>query len=215
MLVSDDFVYLHMPKTGGGTITGVLRDVLPAGYVRNGPQPHVHPGWRWIPEQASALPVFVHVRNPWDWYVSWYEFSRRRREPTTKRLWVSAFADEPDFPTFLRRACTGGLDHDRPEIADALRAGGDFYTVRWLDLVGGIGEQQLVIGRYERLFGDLDAFLRRVGAPAPEDFCEQAAASPRVHPGQRGAYRDYYDATTRDLVERCAAHFIERFGYEF
>lgn len=212
MLISDHFVYLHMPKTGGGTVTDILRAALPQGYVRVGPEPHFHPGWRLIPEEARTRPVFCHVRNPWDWYVSWYCFSRRGGE---SKLWLSAFADEPDFSTFLRRACTGGLDHDRPEIAGALSDGHDFYTVRWLDLVGGLGQEQLVVGRFERLLDDLEDFLRRVGAPVPDDFRERASVIPRVHSGSRGDYHGYYDATTRELVKRSSAHFIWRFGYAF
>jgi hypothetical protein len=214
VLVSDDFVYLHMPKTGGGTIRSVLNEVLPKGYVRNGPRPHVHPGWRRIPDEARALPVFVHVRNPWDWYVSWYEFSSRQ-PPKAAKLWQSAFGDQPDFATFVRRACAGQLDHDRAEIADDLRSGTDFYTARWRDLVGGIVDQRLTFGRFERLFEDLEAFLRRVGAPVPDDFVAKAADVPGVHLGRRGPYREYYDDETRALVQRTATYFVDRFGYRF
>lgn len=213
MLLTDDFVYLHMPKTGGGTVTRVLRDVLPPGYARSGPRPHVHPGWRHIPAEAAGRPVFCHVRNPWDWYVSWYSFARDA-EGKRARLWRSAFADRPDFPTFLRRACSGGLDHDRPELAAAMRDG-DFYTARWLDLVGGVDDDRLVVGRFERLFGDLEDFLRSVGAPVPDDFAARASAAPPVHPSRRTAYRDYYDEETRALVGQACAYFVDRFGYAF
>jgi hypothetical protein len=215
MLVTDDFVYLHVPKTGGGTIRDVLESVLPLGYVRRGPRPHVHPGWRHIPEEAAELPVFCHVRNPWDWYVSWYEFGRRQSARRTARLWHSAFADEPDFPTFLGRACRGGLDHDVPEIANLMRAGLDFYTSRWMILVGGVPDEQLHVGRFERLFEDLEAFLGEVGAPVGDDFARRAAEVPGVHVGERGPYRDYYDDRTRRLVRRSCSYFVERFGYRF
>jgi hypothetical protein len=220
VLVADEFVYLHMPKCGGGTVRSVLTTVLPPGHVqkgpnRTGPAPHPHPGWRLIPPEATGRPVFCHVRNPWDYYVSWYCYAMRREVPKRAKLWMSAFGDRPDFPTFLRRACTGKLDHDRPEIAAALRSGQDFYTVRWLDLVGGLEEPQLHVGRFERLFEDLEAFLRGVGAPVPEGFCAKAAAVPRVHLGSRGLYRDYYDDKTRALVERSSSYFLERFGYSF
>ena len=214
VLLGKDFVYLHMPKCGGGTVRRVLLDVLPKGQVRKGPHPHVHPGWQLIPPEAAGRQVFCHVRNPWDWYVSWYWFSSRQ-PPKTAKLWVSAFGDQPDFPTFLRRACTGQLDHDRPEIAEALRRGGDFYTVRWLDLVGGLEEGRLEVGRFEQLFEDLEAFLHRVGAPVPDDFQGRAEAVPGVHLGSRGPYRDYYDDDTRALVERSCDYFLERFGYSF
>jgi len=212
--MSEDFVFLHMPKTGGGTIRRVLQDVLPKGYVQRGPHPHVHPGWRLIPPDAAGRPVFCHVRNPWDWYVSWYEFSRKGK-PRPAKLWRSAFADQPDFPTFLQRACTGGLDHDRAEIAGALRAGTGFYTARWQDLVGGLDDERLSVGRFERLFEDLEAFLRRVGAPVPDAFAAMGRDVPVVHGGSRGPYREYYDDETRKLVERSCSYFIERFGYRF
>ena len=214
VIVSDDFVYLHMPKTGGGTIRSVLKSVLPKRYARNGPHPHVHPGWRYIPPEASDLPVLCYIRNPWDWYVSWYMFSNHQT-PRPAKLWVSGFGDHPDFPTFLRRACTGRLDHDREEIAAPLRRGEDFYTVRLRDLVGGLSDDRVTYGRFERLFDDLDGFLRGVGAPVPDDFVAQAGGVPGVHLGSRGPYRDYYDDETRALVERSCSDVVERFGYTF
>jgi hypothetical protein len=214
VIVSEDFVYLHMPKTGGGTIRSVLSTVLPKGYATPAPHPHVHPGWRYIPPEASDLPVLCHIRNPWDWYVSWYMFSSRG-EPRQTKLWTSAFGDKPDFPTFLRRACTGALDHDREEIAEQLRRGEGFYTARMRDLVGGLDDNRLTYGRFERLFDDLGAFLRRVGAPVPDDFVAQAGDVPGVHLGSRGPYRDYYDDETRALVARSCSSVIERFGYTF
>jgi hypothetical protein len=215
MLLSDDFVYLHMPKTGGGTIRSVLETVLPKHYVRKGPHPHVHPGWRLIPADAADLPVFCHVRNPWDWYVSWYCYACPRKRPNPRKLWQSAFGDQPDFHTFVRRACTGKLEHDRPEIADALRGGMDFYTARWLDLVGGLDDERLCVGRFERLFEDLEAFMRSADAPVPDDFIARATEVEGVHLGRRGPYQDYYDDETRALVERSSSHFLERFGYRF
>lgn len=215
VLISDDFVYLHMPKTGGGTIRNVLATVLPTGYVREGPHPYVHPGWELIPESAAELPVFVHVRNPWDYYVSWYSFHSRRRKTNPPKLWRSAFGDEPDFPTFLERVCSGRLEHDRPQMVELLRGGMDFYTARWTFLVGGLDDRQLTVGRFERLFEDLEAFLCRVGAPIPDDFIARAGDVPGVHVSSRGPYREYYDDRTRGIVERACAGLISRFGYRF
>jgi hypothetical protein len=214
VLIGRDFVFLHMPKTGGGTIGRLLREVLPDEYLRDGPHPYVHPGWQLIPAEAADLPVFCHARNPWDWYVSWYCFSSRGT-PRSAKLWQSAFADGPDFRAFLDRACHGRLDHDRPELVRLMRAGMDFYTARWTLLVGGLNDQQLTVGRFERLFEDLEGFLRRVGAPVPDDFAHRAKEIPGVHVGKRGPYRDYYDDDTRELVGRGAAYFVERFGYRF
>jgi hypothetical protein len=214
VLITPDFVFLHMPKTGGGTVTHVVKAALPKGTVRAGPGGFRHPGRSCIPETAEHLPVLCFVRNPWDWYVSWYWFSRRANRPTA--LWRSVFGDDPDFPSFIRRVCAGDLEHDRPEIARLLRAGTDFYTARFRALVGDdLDYPQLTCARFERLNVDLEEFLRGAAAPIPDDFGNLFQSTPVVHPGSRGPYQEYYDDETREVVARACFLFTDRFGYRF
>lgn len=214
MLIARDFVFLHVPKTAGGSVTHLLRDLLEPGSFRTGPGPSKHPGWRHIPPEAATLPVLAYVRNPWDWYVSWYHFHRSRT--ATSRMWVSAFAEQRDFATVVRAACTGAIDHDRDVVRAGLAAGMDFYSARIHDVLGdGLADERLTVGRFECLFDDLERFLRLAGTRLPDDFAASARAAPVVHRGTRKHYREYYDAGLRDLVgERCAM-LCDRFGYSF
>ena len=70
MIVTDKFAFMHMHKTGGQSLGHILHacmpDFKPIGYH----YPH-----HMLPAEYSDLPVVGMVRNPWDWYISWYAFN--------------------------------------------------------------------------------------------------------------------------------------------
>ena len=70
MLVTEKCIFLHMPKTGGHFCRDVIRktcgEVLHTGGW--------HAPYSRVPKQFGHLPVLFVVRNPWDWYVSWYHY---------------------------------------------------------------------------------------------------------------------------------------------
>lgn len=143
MLIHERFVFLHVPKTGGTFIRHALGQELPSCRALPGMPGSAHWGWDRIPPEAADLPVLAFVRNPWDWYVSWYSFAvnqpsrqfRRRgdTQPLFRRLFVSDGGDMDadvagganpanDFATTLRRACTGVVDgDDAEELSRAVR----------------------------------------------------------------------------------------------
>lgn len=141
MVVTEKFVYIHMPKTGGTFVTTVLeclhRRVQPARKRRTQVQRVVHSvskrtGIRRehaqlygplldlepkhgtchdIPSRLRHLPIFSTIRNPYDWYVSQYEFGWWKRtflyqpelNPTPvgeamERVLPSFIQDHPTFP---------------------------------------------------------------------------------------------------------------------
>jgi hypothetical protein len=69
MIVTDHFVFIHMHKAGGNFVIKLLKEYFPGtksiGY---------HYPASMIPEKYKHLPVVGFIRNPWDWYVSWYCF---------------------------------------------------------------------------------------------------------------------------------------------
>ncbi len=65
MIIDKNFVYNHIPKTGGTWMRNMLR-LLPS-------FEHEYAGHRLsIPVEHRHKPVFTLVRNPWDLYVSSY-----------------------------------------------------------------------------------------------------------------------------------------------
>jgi hypothetical protein len=135
VLIHDRFVFIHVPKTGGTFLRHMLKEELPDCYPLGEDDGRVHHGWDRIPDEAQGRPVLAFVRNPWDWYVSWYSFAvgipperfdQARMRPLYRRL----FADESngsgrpspgngrnpanDFAITVKRACTGIVDGGDP-----------------------------------------------------------------------------------------------------
>src|ERR671918_151201 len=79
MLVTQKFVYIHQPKTGGTFVSALLTRLHEA---RGGTATTI-----WIdPTQPAELPPLASndvatVRNPYDRYVSQYEFAWWRHDP--------------------------------------------------------------------------------------------------------------------------------------
>ena len=116
-----------------------------------------------MPPEAEGRPVLMYVRNPWDWYVSWYHFWTRswlprlppetvRANPWTRLLLGDGFevTDQglrgiEDFATVVRAACEN-LDPSNPVMAEmladgnphaqAIEIGDDFYTAKFKHLAG-------------------------------------------------------------------------------
>ncbi len=116
MILTDDFVFLHPPKTGG-TFAGAmihrlypdrrrqllerLRGVRPLGRPAR-QEVHKHAPRHRIPASHAHLPVPATVRSPYESYVSTYEFkewAKGRRNPEFASYdWDRIEADFPAFP---------------------------------------------------------------------------------------------------------------------
>jgi hypothetical protein len=82
MLLTDDFVYIHQPKTGGTFVTRTL-ERLYQGRARRGGfiDTHKHGTCSDVPEEYRGKPILTTVRNPYDRYVSQYRFAWWKRYP--------------------------------------------------------------------------------------------------------------------------------------
>ncbi|HEX3174195.1 MAG TPA: hypothetical protein VHQ43_08260 [Solirubrobacterales bacterium] len=226
MLIHERFVFLHFQKTGGTFITESLACALPKGSLRDGAPDKLHAGWADIPPEAMDLPVLAYVRNPWDWYVSWYHFMQSRRPDNV--IFRLMFANgKNDFATTVQNACTGMPGCDDPELARLMAEDSrrvrplalkrDFCTTRFLDFFGaGLGSDRLTIGRFETLVDDLERFLLRLEVELPDGAMARIhAAAPVKATRRRRPYREYYDDDLANLVAKSCKPVIDRFGYRF
>ena len=219
MLITPWFSFLHVPKTGGSFVRRVLSDHLGDAVEAT----YHHEPWEQLPDRQ--LPVLCFVRNPWDWYVSWYHYLHQyhygpgdHAELVKDPLYRSAFgAGKNDFRTTVRRACLGMIDVRQPEVERLMgELDADFYTARFRFIVGaGLDDERLTVGRYEYLLEDLTAFLARTQTPGQDALFAAVEHSPRERTSEHRHYRDYYDDELRDLVRTRSRWVIERFGYEF
>ena len=74
MIIGDDFVFLHPPKTGGSFVTELLTDIYAGRFGRPIVNTDKH-GWTdRIPVEHRSKQIVTTVRNPFDYYVSHYMF---------------------------------------------------------------------------------------------------------------------------------------------
>ena len=69
MIVTDKFVFVHLPRSGGTFVTGVIRKFFPSAHEIGHHLPR-----ELLPREYSHLPVLGTVRNPWEFYVSLYHY---------------------------------------------------------------------------------------------------------------------------------------------
>ena len=109
MVFTDRLVFIHLPKTGGTFVTKILRDIHRR---RVGPLAKLKGkllGWGYtdtnkhgtceeIPAELRARPILGIVRNPYDRYVSRYEYGWWKENPRAWWDWNRIRAKYPKFP---------------------------------------------------------------------------------------------------------------------
>lgn len=237
MIVADKFVYIHMHKTGGQTLSQILLSRVPGtqevGY---------HYPISLLPVSLSALPVIGMVRNPWDWYVSWYAFNTR---PEIKNPVFLILSDgyQSDFKQTVTNLITLGGDSERSRqyrraLADVLpdnlqgnmgvglsnscmktlgESGKGYFTWLFNRMHGNLDRSSTHIGRFENLEGDFPILLQKcgLGEEELESVRQGFAETPPRNTSRHSHYSRYYDDVLRDLVADRDADIIARYDYTF
>ncbi len=124
MILTQRFVFIHQPKTGGTFVTRVLYRLLGDPLDPTDPSAPIaeinkHGTCREIPASHRGIPILAAVRNPFERYVSQYEFAWWKRDLPP---WVdvdTVRARYPHFPNlsfeeFITAAQVGGGDRPSP-----------------------------------------------------------------------------------------------------
>jgi hypothetical protein len=230
MIVTDKFVFVHLPRSGGTFVSGVIRKFFPSAH-----EVGYHLPRSLLPREYSHLPVLGAVRNPWDFYVSWYHHVWPRDASTPLISWVSDNG-KADFAGATRNALNLGFDEERidaliemlPEQVDyrkrnipnitkaAIRevrgTGVGYYTFRFNHLFGTADD--VFVCRLETLRQDLIAFFEGIGA-ATDDLRDYVLRSDRKNTAEHSHYSTYYTPELTELVSIRDRLLIQRFGYVF
>jgi hypothetical protein len=217
MLITSDFLFLHVPRTGGRFLRTLCYEHLPPErMIRNALSPHT--GYDVVAHDFADLPMIAFVRNPWDWYVSWYHhLMQTTPEEQRGPQWESAFGrGRNSFKQAVTIACTGD-GFGKVQTVETMRERNidHFSAMFWRRAGIGAEAGRVEIGRYENLGGDFMAFLERHDVPVPAEMSKALADAPRVGATHREEYRSYYDDELRDLVAEKARGVIADHGYSF
>ena len=223
MLITKHFAFVHVPKTGGTFLYDLCREHLPGDWLIENELTQ-HSPYRALrrevargalPAAVADLPVIAFVRNPWDWYVSWYHHEMVQ-PPDRSRWWLDRydFASQ-DFKQIVTKACTESSG-EQMQMRLMRRERMDFYSAGFALLVKeGVPDGAIEVGRFENLRDDFLAFLGRHGVPVDGAFEEAVRSSVPVNVSARSDYRGYYDDELRELVADRASDLIAEYGYTF
>lgn len=207
-----NYIFVHIPKTGGTSMALALEAKAKADDIMLGDTPKAMKrrrrvkdvkaaGRLWkhstlrdivglVPQsQIDGANVFTMVRNPWDRAVSYYHWLRTQsfEHPAVhlaQRLEFSPFLNHPQTMASLRGSAYGSY------VTTPSRQ-----------------EHCALFVRLEHLDEDLFKLEKLIGCKLG-DF-------PHDNKSQRGDYRDAYSSADRNLMNEIAASDIARFNYRF
>jgi hypothetical protein len=227
VLITDRFVFIHVPKTGGDFIRRICLRHLPAESLvehriaKHGPDTE-------IPAAYAQLPRFALVRNPWDWHVSWYHYLAGAGRPEEHRdrvrvmnPWFVELSEgfTADFAATMRRLYDPATAASFPAgsvVRTAAEQAVDLLTLHLRrQTAAGEAAGLLTMGRFENLRADFHDFLTGHGVPLSDKFRRDLFERPPVNRSSRSRFQDYYDDDLRDLIGRLASGLVTRFGYSF
>jgi hypothetical protein len=192
VFVTPYFVYAHVPKTGGNFVRDFAGRHFEIVWDSDGPgRSMLHVPYATLPPEYRDLPALSFVRNPWAYYVSQW-------------AWLLEHGDKSRMAQAAKR---GFEEYVR---AGAGRNDGGGYAAVFAGITRGTE-----VGRYERLADELHSFFKRHEIPTTPELERDLFTSPRVNASEHGAYQQYYDDETRQLVAGDCREIIETFGYTF
>ena len=204
MLVSDShkLVFVHVQKTGGLTVTRLLRRNVSDLHVVGARHGFAVEGMKGSEDWAEFF-KFAFVRNPWDRLISWYSMVESMQETRHKKqnnMWHYVHDNSSTFEEFIRN-CTDEVNMKRGVNYSFAYNQIDYLTDRKGRLLVDF------IGRFENFEKDLREAFDRIDI--------KLETIPRGNRSAHKHYSTYYTPETELLVRDRFKRDIEYFGYEF
>jgi len=234
MIATPTMIFVHLHKTGGQFINRLLLT-----YVSGARRIGYHLPRSETPEELRCMPALGFVRNPWDWYVSWYAFNCMTPERNPIFRIVSAHGTLGFERTIENLVMLGDPDHKnlRMLIAEQLPATRDTnlgsgitknvmsrmnepgrgyvtWIWRYMFLMDG-SFTGMTTGRYESLRRDLAECLKQLGISISPLMHHEITVAPAVNPSSHGNYQNYYSDKLREFVAKRDHEYIDYYSYSF
>jgi hypothetical protein len=229
MIVTDRFVFLHLHKSGGSFVNECLLRFVPHARSIGYHLPRLL-----IPATAAHLPVLGFVRNPWSYYVSWFNFQAQRPVPNamfkilsddgrlgfdaTVRNMLELGGHSSHLPKLLAALpthySTSGLNLPAFALAPIRGSGLGFYSFLYAYIYGE-SNALLTVERAEDLRVKLLEYLTSVGQRVTNALNDYVLDATARNTSEHGAYVEYYSDELRELVGEKDRAVISRHGYQF
>lgn len=223
MIVTDNALYLHMPKTGGNWVREVLKSITIEDF-----------GHR-LPSNDFRRPnVYLFVRNPWQWYNSLYHYLIYGSEiynPADNFIdpLIRAFGHTPSFAEFIETLCYP-TDMYKKKVSilskssDLVRNTSQTpFWQMWLDTNGSLYDvvssnfiaTATRVGTTENIAIDLRHMLIESGDLTPEIDSLLTTTQHKNVENRLVEYRTLYTDHLKSVVANTSKTLIDQFNYEF
>jgi hypothetical protein len=182
-----NFLFVHIPKTGGTSVTSALGNRACAHNTPAKIRAEIGD------ELWNSCFKFTFIRNPWDRAVSFYEFHKEDFRAAQKSIVMGSFG-----AWVLDGMKTGWrTDWITPDQKNDPVRMDQFLT------------DDMFVGRFESLAADFNYVCRQIGLPIGQ--------LPHINASKREKdYRTYYqNDRIKELVAERNKYVIDKFGYTF
>lgn len=217
MILTPTFVFVHLQKAGGSFVEKFLLDNFPNTKQIFPKHIGIHDFLQNInDERIENLPKVGCIRNPYDWYVSWWKSNSLE---DTGHLFPKIFTKErkSNFKKFMKYIMNEdfGVQHDlngyQIQCLDigvyTYRYKKAFYSPVFTSYDSMILDEILYT---ETLREDLAEFLGLKG-----ELLDTLNNMPKIHTSNHTDYRNYYDNELIDLVLHKDRLIFQEYGYDF
>lgn len=197
------YLFIHIPKNAGTSLGKLLGIKKPSHlYLRDFEN-------QILPEHFRELKVIAVIRNPWDRFVSLYNYARLDVSHYHNNIHPekSLFGVHKDYETLKHASLNdcahllveGALKHSYPNTQWNPQS-------EWLkDNTGRLADAYF-LGRVESLNEEIGKLERFIGPSQP---------LPHINRSTKADYRDLLDQETRNIVTRYYEEDIENFKYRY
>jgi len=249
----DKLVFVHLPKCAGTFVTKALLLMYPKSYrplvYKDGSSPNHIPHYKVFNTKGKlaslrVLPSFGVIRNPWDYYVSLYYFTRERADAAWAAGTIYNRLGRPKtFEVYMRKLFSNTIikegEAEKPHVQSErmykLNAGG--LTVMYLDkffkkgvfnnsidYIGRNHKKLISIDRvikcedlHNELYDVLVSYNCKHKVLATKNKFIRFVKNKEIwrNPSKRGPYRELYTDDLKDMVREKDRLIIDKYGYEF
>lgn len=238
----EKFIFLHMPKTGGTFLDKFLKkipnthdDVFSPHNNIKSPDWHfgINESLKYITFPLNEYHVFTTTRNPFDMYVSLYEYTKRGN---FHEWGIFKNSKKQDFASWLVNIVNLKQDPERLKkfendhtststwFKESHLAEGEigWVTYRWLrtcniiNPTSGVLEERIdTYLKQENLNQDIaELFLNKLNVSS--SLTQEVLNSNKINQTTgRKKYQDYYTSELIELVNKRDSHYLKKFNYSF
>lgn len=192
------FIFIHVPKTGGTSIKNALYTKDERNYLSDNDL------WHCPVRELTDIPddcfKFAYVRNPWDRFVSLYQYFR-------SSVLRRGYQQDKERSKILRSMCNNFTEFCHLSVDQLYEIHPDHFRNQYWFIEKDAQLGVDFIGRFENMWSDFKHICNKIEIPIQRLLRKNSTKHP--------IYTEYYDEKTKQLVADLYTDDIEHFGYKF